>query len=459
MQLNTILDKLRRYHHSIFYILTIALISFLIWVVPAPYNYIPAVLYALACFIPLVGKDGRGYLPLVLFTIITSSEIISFASVPIYLYILYASILVSIITYIIIYKCRFIKGDLLFYLVILFAIFVISYLVAAIRTGDSNNSSLLYLLLLFGCLLIYSLLSTTIGNNETLPYLQKSVVIFSLTICAQLLPFFIKNNFTIADDLFTLGWSYTRETVSTLLCLSLPFYGMLIFNKKFLYIIGEIIVISAIIILSTDSGLVTLILGIIPLLILTFRSYKRLNSYIVLASIILIGVTFALLMVFEPKFNSRIMVAIQSLNLFHESDSTRQQLFDSAASSIKSNPIIGGSIISLANDNGTVTLTKNTILSTMVLGGVFALIAFIVYEIKLYMLCLKKESQDKWLFFLMLLFVEIIGIIDNTIYNLYILIFILTVLSCYQMSNRQLDIIVHSDYYEKFDKYQEKKLD
>ena len=145
--------------------------------------------------------------------------------------------------------------------------------------------------------------------------------------------------------------------------------------------------------------------------------------------------------------------------LFGDSSSFRQQLFDSAASSIKSNPIIGRSIISLANDNGTVTLTKNTILSTMVLGGVFALIAFIVYEIKLYMLCLKKESQDKWLFFLMLLFVEIIGIIDNTIYNLYILIFILTVLSCYQMSNRQLDIIVHSDYYEKFDKYQEKKLD
>jgi hypothetical protein len=454
MLINTLLIKVRYYLDSLYFPLSIALLAFLTWIMPGGFGWIFALLYFLLTFLPLLDKQGKPYMPLLICLPIIVNSKISFETMPPFFYLIGAGILLSMILFIIIRKPRFQRGDLSIEMLLLFTVFFISFMVASVQQGKVDSNGLLYLISLFGCAAIYIIFSTVLGQGETLSYFSKTVAFLSMAICLEILVYLFKNGFSIVGIDFTLGWSYTSQTASTILCLSLPFYAILISSHKPYWFIGQVFTIAGIIFLSADSGLLCLILGIIPLILLTFNSYKKYYPYICLGLIIFIGVTFGLLLGFNERFSSRVLVAIQSLNLGNEQAIWRKDLFSKAISLFTANPVIGSGFLSMTSENGTLILMSNTVLTTLVGGGSIGLVAFLLFEIKNYYTCLKKKSHEKWLFFLFLIFIELIGLIDNTIYNLMILLFFLIANSSYQMSNRPADVIIYDSFYENY-----KKLD
>ena len=82
MQINTLLDEIRKYLSSVFYPITIALLAILTWIAPDPLVYLPASFYALACFLPLLGKEGKCYLPLFLFEIVLPNNVSGLNGIP-----------------------------------------------------------------------------------------------------------------------------------------------------------------------------------------------------------------------------------------------------------------------------------------------------------------------------------------------------------------------------------------
>jgi hypothetical protein len=449
MLINSVIARLRWYLFSLGYPITMAVLAILIWLTPGIYAWIPAVFYALFCFLPLFGTDGRPYIPVLLFSIIACSTNISFVTLPYYLLLIGASFFVSLILFIVIHKLKYRRSDLFVALTILFSVFVVSYLFNAAKGNNSSQTAVFYCLGLFLCLLVYVLFSIALGVDETFPYLERTVVIFSLAIVFEIFIYLCAHGFALVDSNFTLGWAYTPQTASTLLCLSLPFYGLLFSQKHYWWLFGIGITIAGIIFLSVDSGLLCLIIGIIPLILLSFRSAGKNSPYISLASIVVIGVSFGLLLGLNEKFNSRVMTAIESLNLFNEAAVWRKALFDKAIESFRANPIVGESIAALVTNTG-IVLSSNTILTVAVLGGSFGLIAYLFFEIRLYWICLKKKTGGRWLFFLFLIFFETIGLIDNTLFNFAILLFFLIANSTYQMSKRPDDIIVYDSFYQNY---------
>ena len=448
MQLNLLIEKTRAFIDSFLFPAVIGLFALLTWVAPNNLAWLPAVCYSLIAFLPIACKDGRAYMPLMLFAIIVCSKSISFTSIPSYLYLLLTAILVSEIIFIIIRKPKFIKGDILVPFATLFVVFLISYFYNSIKNNSASSEGILYLLFLFLALLLYVVFSTVLGRGETINYFCKTYAFLAIFIGIEIFIYQTRNGFGFIGGDLNLGWSYNSKTASTLLCLSLPFFSLLLSKKQFLYIVGEIFTIYNIIILSTDSGLLCLILGLIPLILLTFKTYGKYYPYISLAAIVSIGVTFALLMAFNARFNSRVLTAIQSLNIFDSSIANRVELYDHSIQSFLDNPLIGTSISSLITNSGTVLFLSNTVLSTMVLGGSFGLIAYVLLEIKIYYCCFKKQTSDKYLFLLFLLLFELIGLVDNTLFNIVILLLFLTANSCYQMSNRPDDVLVHDEYFQ-----------
>lgn len=457
MPINTLLDRVRLYVDSLLYPLTLALLAITIWALPLLGSWIVAGVFALLSFLPLVSKDGRGYLPLLLMTLIVSNTDISFDSFQPYLYLLFIAFMVSLVLYIVLHHLDFHRGDLFYPLLLLFFLFTISYLYNSSLQGVANRTGVFYLILFFGALVLYSLLCTVLGKKETFPYFSKTITFFALAIVCEIVIYCFRNEWTIADSDFTLGWSYTTQTASTLLCLSLPFFSYLVYQKKFIFILGELFVIAAIILLSADSGLICLIFAVIPLILITFRSYGKYYSYISLVSIVVIGTTFAVLLALNTRFNTRVITALQALSLFDEPSSWRKTLFDTAVENIVSNPVTGTSLLSFCNRDGTLTLSSNTILSTLVMGGSLGLVSYLIYECKLYYVCLKKKASSRLFFFVFLLMIELIGLIDNTIYNIAILLFVLIANSCYQMSNRPDDVLIHDSYYRNYPIYEDKK--
>jgi hypothetical protein len=450
MPINTLVDQTKKYLASFFFPLTLAVLAVLIWTFSQAWVIVFVVIFCLMTFLPLLAEDGRSYLPLLLFAFIMTNVKISFATIPIYLYFVSACLMLSLILYLILHRVPFRRGDLLLTMAVLFVWFFISYLYNSSKQGLADETGIFYLVSFFIALVLYSLLSTVLGKGGVLPYFSETVVLLSLSIVAELFIYYFRNGFEIAPVSFSLGWSYTSQTASTLLCLALPFYGILIYNKKIVWIIPEALTITSIILLSADSGLLCLIFMIIPLILLTFRSYGKFYSYISLVSIVAIGITFAVLLAVNTRFNARVMTAIQSLSLFDESAVWRKTLFEEAIKNIKTNPYVGTSISSFTNSDGTLTLASNTILTTMVLGGSIGLVFYVIFEIRLYYLCLRKQTPDRWLFFLFLLVIELIGLIDNTIYNMMILVFFLTANACYQMSNRPEDVLIHEEDYRTY---------
>lgn len=449
MEINTLLDYTKRYLSSIFFPLTLMVLSFLIWILPFVGSVILAIVFSLLSFLPLLSDDGRGYIPLLIAPIIMTNQDINFSAIPFYLYIVAGSVLVSMILRIVLYKLEFKRGDLMVTLAVLFGIFLISYFYNSAYNGIADSSGLFFLLGFFGVLIIYVLLSIVLGKNETMSYLSRTIAIFALAISAEILVYYIRNGFDFAPDGFSIGWSYTAQSASTLLILSLPFFSIMIADKKPFWFIGQIVVIFFIIALTADSGILALLFAFIPLVLLTYRSYGKLYPYIVILLLVGIGTTFIVMLATSERFNTRVMTALQSLNFFNEKDEVRASLYSSAVDSFKLNPVIGTSVSTFSSQSTTLVFPKNTFLSVAVLGGLFGFIAYVFYEINLYVVCLKKKSPEKWLFFTFLLLLELIGLIDNTITNLSILLVFLVCNAVYQMSDRPDDVIVHEDDFKK----------
>lgn len=449
MLINTLLNRTRKYLDSLFFPMTIALLACLTWLMPNSLPWISAVFYALISFLPLCGKDGKTYIPLLICLPITINKGISFSSVPAYLIMMSSCVFVSMIIFLIINKPKFQLGNILYSLLLLLTVFFISFIYNSVNTGSINKTAIFYILALFLCASVYIIFSTVLGKSKTLQYFCESAAFLAIGISLEVFVYLCYHGFHIVGSDFTLGWSYTSQTASTILCLTLPFFAMMIANKKPFWGIGELLAIAAIIFLSADSGLLCLIIGIIPLILLAFKNYKY-YPYLSLASIIFVGVTFSVLLATNQRFSSRVLTAIQSLNLSDERAVWRSTLFDKAIDYFKNNPLLGPSISVMTEENGTLTFMSNTILSTLVAGGSIGLVAFVIFEFTVYYFCFKKKATEKWLFFTFLLFVELIGLIDNTIYNIMILLFFLIANSSYQMSDRPEDVIIHETYYQNF---------
>lgn len=449
MKINTLLDSIREYLNSLSFLVTVALLSFFTWLIPSPYLWITATLYLLLGFLPLVAKDGRSYLPLFLGDLILSHDNVSFSSMPTASIVVGAFLFLSLILYIILHKPKM-RATFLFYtLLALGLVFFVSYVYVSINLGGASPYGILYILCLIYFLVIYLLLCSVIGKEETLPYYAEGVITLSVAISLEVfIGILTTRGFGLADDTFTLGWSYTRETASTLLVLSLPFYSLLIREKNLLWFLPEVFPLAAIILLSTDSGLCALLLFIIPLAILTLNNYGRSSSYLILFILFGLGALFGLLMGTDSVFNSRITSAFKVFAFVPEEGSLREQAYQSAIAGFITNPILGPSINMFVQDNGTLAFSFNTYLSTLGMGGSLGLGAYLLYEVSLYFEFAKKKTPGKWIFFLFLLMFEFIGLVDNTIYNLAIFLFYLTSICCFEMTSRPEDVQIHEDYFQ-----------
>ncbi len=448
MRINTFVEKIRSFLNSPLFLGTVAILAFLTWLLPTPFYWIPATLYLLLGFLPLFGKDGRSYLLLFLGNMFLEHDKVSFSSLPFVSIVVGAALLLSLVIYLILHRPVMRLTPIFWSLLLLSLVFFSSYLYVAFREGNADIRSILYLLAFIYFLVIYLLLCSVIGNEETLPYYSTGVVFFSLIISFEVfIGILVNSGLGLATPSFSIGWSYTRETASTLLLLSLPFYSILIHEKKPYYFLLELFPIAAILLLSTNSGLSTFILFVIPLTILTLQNYGKYSNYFTLFILFGFAGLFGLLMGVNHDFNFRVGEAFGSLLYFGTRDTLRRQITSDSISAFLSNPILGSSITTFVQNDGTLRFSFNTVLSTMVMGGSIGLAAYVLYEVILYLDFAKKKNPAKWLFLLFILMVEVIGVIDNTIYNLTIYLFFLTSLCCFEMTSRPEDLQIHEDYF------------
>lgn len=447
MFINDFTLKVKAFLISIFFPITICVISLLIWVTPTPFNWIFISIYFILSFLPLFSKEGKTYLPLILCILLSNHNQITFDTIPIEIILMFSFVFASMIIFLIIYKCKFKKGDLILPLSLLILTFFISYIYNSIENSSLSSQGILYILYLFIALLFYILISSIIGKGESLPYLCETISFISILIILQICITYIQNGYILYDNTsLQIGWCNNSDYPTIILTISIPLILLLINRNKPFYLIPLFLNIIFIILLATNIGILALILTIIPIVLLAFRSYKRIFSYLSITIISLFVITFALLIAYNDYFNERILTAIKCLLFFQEGDPTLNTLFKQASEAISSNPYVGKSITFYINNNTTEYFSSNTYLTTLVLGGILSLLAYLYLDIKAFYYCVIKKGNEKQLFLFFLILFEFVGLLSNTLYSINILLFYLLCNSVYQMSNRIDNILVHNEY-------------
>lgn len=436
------------------FIIVLSILSFLSWVVKGNWIWCFLPLYAFLCIAPLTNNDGRGYLPLLFYILIIDNQDIHFnGGIPPSLIFCISFYLGSLLLYLFIHKPKMVTGKIFFSLLALFISFLVSFLINIAKNGSKGSIGILYIITLFIVLCLYSLLNSVLGKDETLPYFCLTIACFSIAAAletnVELFKQLFETNEIMASNDFSLGWSYTRDTISTFLTLSLPFFAILINKKQIQWFAFVVYILLILFLLSTDSFILSLLFFVIPFVILTLKDYSKASLYYIMFSFLAIGIIFGLMMAFNETFKNRIVMTVSRLNLF--SDNTIE-FYKPVLEEYISNPIFGSSIANISNENGTVSLIGNTLLSSMQLGGSIGLGFYLIYDIFVYIDIFKKDSKEKWFILLFYLNLELIGLINNTIYNIFILIFTLTTLSVFQQSNKQEEVIVHQDFFKHFEK-------
>lgn len=458
MQINTLLDEIRKYLSSVFYPITIALLAFLTWIAPDPLVYLPTSFYALACFLPLLGKEGKCYLPLFLFEIVLPNNVSGLNGIPGEVLLTGIALILSCIVFLAINKPKLVKGELFFSLLILVSTFLVSYLYNMIKDGSKDYRGILYITALYLLILLSIFFFTVLGRGETLPYLSHSIACLDVIITLQVILAIVLNKQAAPLEWksFSLGWALNSSTASTILCLSLPFLAMNTAKKKYSAIAVVLCNIVGILLISSSSGLICLLLSIVPIIFLSFRTYANKYPYLVLISLIVTGSILSLLIGLNHTANTNIINSLKALNPLSDIPEGRWAMYQNAISMFKENPFFGPSIASMTKD-GTITFSSNTVLTTMTFGGSLSLFAYVIFEINLYYISLKKKTSERLLFLVFLLQLNLIGYVGDSIYLIPVFLFLMIANAVYQTSNRPNDAIVHQEFFDHF--VQESNLD
>ena len=153
----------KKYVDSIFFPITLGIISLIGWVLN--FNIPSAIISAILCFLPLFGKDGRGYLSLVLLVPAMVYNPISFNNIDLGLFIFACTIVISLTLFIIIRRPKFRFGRIAISLIPLYAIFVISLIIQFSFGTPIYKESLYFLLGLFFILLFVFCLVAKLQKN------------------------------------------------------------------------------------------------------------------------------------------------------------------------------------------------------------------------------------------------------------------------------------------------------
>lgn len=444
-------DALEKFTGSWAFPALFTLLSFAGWISSFPWPF--ALVECLLCFLPIFTDKGRAYqVPPILFLPLMRSNL-SFREIPAYAYLFILCYLFSLIAYIRVHRTPFNPPKAFLSFLLLFLSFLVSIIASIIATGNYVYSAMFFVIAMI-LLLVFSVLNCSVMQDDRKSFTTLAVAIafLSFLISLEVFSFYVQNPSLLFGETFDIGWSNAKSMLTTILTISLPFFGVLIYRKRWESLLAFPMLVASFL-LATKSGLLALVVGFIPLSVLAFRSYGKAYQYISLGVCCIFATTFALLLAYAENFRLPFVEAVQSMNLM-QSDNAPFYRF--GIDGFARSPTLGPSAQGLLENfgpaptlEGTITPLRNTLVTTLYMGGAIGLLLWLSCEATSYTSAFLRKSPDKWFFLFFLLMTDLIGITDNTIYNLYFLGIYLLALSSFENASLYDRVKVKDAYYEK----------
>ena len=446
-------SALAKFVDSTGYILLVGIAAFLTWFFPN--SYIPAVFFALLAFIPLAGKYGRGYYILLLANIVSSSKRIGFNYIPVQIYITVGATLLSLAAYILIRRPRFYFGYLTGIWLAMAVVLLVSFFVNiyAFKPKIVYTNAFFYIITFFLIIFLSVTVNTVVTGPDLLLHFARSMAVFGLLLAAETFTFFLKNPSLLGNrGALVLGWANNPNVVSMFLSLTIPFYGLLVYRKKWWYAILYIPTALAIMFTASRCGYLCLALSIVPLVLLSFRSYGPAYPFITIGVFSLICIGLIVLFGSNPEWFKKIMEAFKNIGF---GNNGRDPLYEYGIDEFLKFPLLGSSANSLffktdADMYGDINLLHNTFITYMVSGCIIGLLTLALHYLLAYYRVITIKNPHKWHVLLFMAMVEIIGFVDNGIVDPLFVLIILLVFGTLKPTLTGKEFRIKQDFFQNY---------
>lgn len=437
-------DKITAYLKSPFFLVSLAIVSFLCFLIPGPFNYIPVSVYRILALLPLFQDNGIYYSALLFFIIPSSSRPLRDKNLPLPLLWIIGTLFLSLIFFFFICKPRRRVGTLFYSLLALFILILTSYCVNAIKTDENYSQCWFFIIIFFAQILLYRRRCSATSGREGLNYLSFVACALSVVFFAEiLLTILLKKDISFFIP-YDLPYS-SGDTVSCLIIYLLPLIAYGIFKKRWYRSFFAILNYVSLILLGNYISYIFLLMAFIPLIFLSFHSYGKIYPYLILISLFLILTPFCFLLFLNRSFSTGIINSMTCFNVFSANNPNYGQL-SAGWSMFHSDYLLGSSILSLATRTSVYSI-PNAYLQIGVLSGSRGIAVFILSDFFLYKLCSRGKTRGEKFFFLYFLILrEVRNWLIDSGTNWMILLLSLTIISVYQGSIYQDQRIIHDGF-------------
>lgn len=434
--INTLEDRLERFTNTPLYPILFCVLSILSYSIPI-LEYFYLFVFVLGCFVPLFTKKETDYIPLLFFPFIQiNNEHFKVLNLNLLSLIEISLTFISIIVFLLISKAKFKFGRLFIPFFTLAILYLFSTIVS-LGFGESISSTpLLYIAGLFFILIAYSLSSTLFSlKSNTFDDFCNYCSYFAITIFIITSIYYIKNPAefcTTTSTRINLFGLTNKVAANTIVLMLVPICAINIYRKNLLGCFAFLAAIATSIFMLTESGISILILAVIPIIFIAFRSYRRLAPYIYVSASFVIIFILILLIYLNKSFLQEVL---DSFKLFNLADNINTVSFKDGLNYFLENPVIGVSVLTIYNDFNFINTFSNNTLAIMAATGSLGIVCLLIHEINIYALCFQRKTHHKWLIFTLLLMLDLISLNSETFTNPIIMFFLLITFSSYQNSN------------------------
>lgn len=438
---------LKRFVNTPLIFVSFIIMTFFSWLIPF-FDIVYVVFIVLICCVPIILNDAKIFLYLITFPLLANNNVdYKVLSLSLTMIISYASVFISVLLYLFLNRIKVIIGQLFYPVLVLVVLMLVSNLIFYLSNNLSNGVDFEYTVILMALLIVYIFLSTLFTEKGMFDKFCDVVGYFSVCLFLEIAAYYMMNPKEIFDvslsNIDILGNS-SKNIVSLVCMISLSLIGVSIYRKKWWFFFYFIVCLIGMVLLFSDVTIFGVLFFTIPIILISFRSYKKAGPYVYLFSLSFVVISLVFMLVFNSSFLDHV---VDTFTLLNFGNNKYSQLYNDAVIMIKENPLIGRSSIGVIDKYGYLQSFHNDILTCLVYSGSFGLLTYIGHYVNFYFLCFTKKTSIKWNVFLIILMLNLFGLISQTFFDANLFFFVLLIASCYQDSKTPRNLSVNREYY------------
>ncbi|HOP56734.1 MAG TPA: O-antigen ligase family protein [Bacillota bacterium] len=415
---------------SPYYLASVSLATLALWYFHLE-NYGIPVFLGLMFMIFILFEDVVPAVPLLLNALfMVSNTDLTFANIPLYIYLTPVVLIVGIIVHVIRFKVRFFRGKMTLGIGIMF----LAVLLSTINAEFVDINYIFYMVIGVLYAFLYFFFNNSMKGDHV-NYLILMMFILGLLVSAETLLYYIRVEdvlVALEEKSIDLGWGISNY-IATYLIMFIPttFY----YAKKLRYgaFFIPVAAFEIVMLLFTVSRGGITAFAFVFILLVVYLFIKNKHWYSCFIAMIITAIAIMLLVYLN---RSLFLASFDRFGRLLFDDSGRLDIYADAWAKFKDHPLFGNGIFARLDTDGNFRMFHNTIFHVMATMGSVGLVGLIIQVVTMFLVILKKWRNESVILAIAIFGAHLHGMVDNVYLMPQFMILLFLIIAVMENSNK-----------------------